>query len=165
MVVSDNLWLTLYVVQFPRRDQAQTQTSWVTVKIHEVELPMEVDTGAAILIVSKLTYNRFWTGGSLPLQTTTTSLRTYTGEKIDVQGSATVRMEYLDQKEQLELLVVSGTGPSLLGKDWLLKLRLDWSNINKLQGAPTFEVQEILDRHTEVFKDELGLLKTMSAKI
>ena len=138
---------------------------WVTVKINEVELPMEVDTGAAVSIVSVSTYNRLWSGQSLPLQATATSLRTYTGEKIDVRGSAAVCVEYLDQKEQLELLVVAGMGPSLLGRDWLLKLRLDWSSINKLQGEPTSEVQVILDRHTEVFKDELGLLKTMSAKI
>ena len=125
---------------------------------------MEVDTGAAVSIVSVSTYNRLWSGQSLPLQATATSLRTYTGEKIDVRGSAAVCVEYLDQKEQLELLVVAGTGPSLLGRDWLLKLRLNWSSINKLQGEPTSEVQVILDRHTEVFKDELGLL-TMSAKI
>ena len=117
---------------------------------------MEVDTGAAVSIVSVSTYNRLWSGQSLPLQATATSLRTYTGEKIDVRGSAAVCVEYLDQKEQLELLVVAGTGPSLLGRDWLLKLRLNWSSINKLQGEPTSEVQVILDRHTEVFKDELG---------
>ena len=44
-------------------------------------------------------------------------------------GAISITVEYEDQKETLSLLVVAGTGPSLLGRDWLLKIRLDWQNL------------------------------------
>ena len=49
-------------------------------------------------------------------------LSTYTGEPIEVEGSTIVQMEHNDQS-----LVTKGDGPTLLGRDWLLLLRLDWT--------------------------------------
>ena len=104
----------------------------VNVKVNQVDLRMEVDTGAVVSVIRKSTYSRLWSEKNLPLQSSSTTLRTYTGERIEVWGAAAVMVEYLGQKEQLELLVVSGSGPSLLGRDWLLKLRLNWQSINQV---------------------------------
>ena len=53
----------------------------------------------------------------------------------------------------LHLVVVGGEGPSLLGRDWLEQLRLDWAAIHKICSGD--DVQAVLDRHAEVFKEEL----------
>ena len=42
---------------------------------------------------------------------------------------------------------------------------VDWTNLKHLGSAPTMELQDVLSRHTEVFKGELGLVRGMTAKI
>ena len=63
------------------------------------------------------------------------------------------------------ILVVEGKGPSLLGRDWLLHIRLDWQGLHSLQAATPLALQNILDSHAEVFTDELGCMKGVKAKI
>ena len=41
-------------------------------------------------------------------------------------------VEYDDQKMRLSLLVVTGNGPSLLGRDWLKQLKLNWGELFNL---------------------------------
>ena len=55
---------------------------------------------------------------------------TYTGQAISVQGVLHVTVTFRDQKKDLDLLVVKGSGPSLLGCDWLKQLVLDWHSLN-----------------------------------
>ena len=92
-----------------------------------VELKMKVNNGASVSIISEYTYNKLWTHNIPPLQETTLKLRTYTGETLQIHGAITVDVTYHDQTDTLPLLVVEGTGPSLMGRDWLTKIRLDYS--------------------------------------
>lgn len=104
----------------------QTHPIVVSLKLDQVETCMEVDTGASASIISEVTYRKLWPKERTPkLQTSSVRLRTYTGEWLKVLGSITVTVEYRGQREKLKLLVVSGSGPSLMGRDWLLKIRLD----------------------------------------
>ena len=69
-------------------------------------------------------------------------------------------MEYQDQQENLELLVVVGSRPNLLGRDWLMKIHINWQSLHHLQPAPPTNLQKVLND-----KDKLGLVKEASAKI
>ena len=42
---------------------------------------------------------------------------------------ARLSSSYKGQVEHLLLLVIRGTGPSLLGQDWMAKLRLNWGQL------------------------------------
>ena len=53
--------------------------------------------------------------------------------------------------------------PLLLGHNWLQKLRLDWPEIHQLQETGTLE--RILQKHQQVFKEELGEIKGIKAQI
>ena len=77
----------------------------------------------------------------------------------------TVEVCYKTQQHSLPLVVVKGDGPSLLGRDWLGKLRLDWSELHQIQSTAPGPLKELLDRHSEVFKDELGTIQGTTAKI
>ena len=68
-----------------------------------------------------------------------------------------------NQRAELELAVISGEGPSLLGRDRLKKIKLDWQQINQIHSKET--LPELLKRHSDVFKDELGLVEAAPAKI
>ena len=88
------------------------------------QLTMEVDTGAAVSLVSEETHQWMWP--DKPLQPATTVLRTYSGEHLSVCGCRKVDVVYSQQHWVLPLLVIKGKGPRLLGRDWLKQIRLNW---------------------------------------
>ena len=45
---------------------------------------------------------------------------------LEVKGSMMAQVCYGDEEANLSLLVVKDGGPSLLGRDWLQHLKLDW---------------------------------------
>ena len=81
----------------------------------------QVDTGAAISVISYSTFQNLWD----LMKKSHTKLQTYTGEEINVLGSFSTTVYYKGQEEDLPLLVVEGYGPSLLGRNWLSRIKLD----------------------------------------
>ena len=134
------------------------------VKVNGNSLSMEIDTGASVSIVSKQTLETVHEGTtSLVLKESAVKLQTYTGEVIGVCGSTMVPVEHNGQTVTLPLIVTVGNGPSLLGRDWLSVLRLDWRSIFSVCPART--LQQVLEEHSEVFREELGELHNVKAKI
>ena len=41
-------------------------------------------------------------------------------------------VKYKEQRHGLPLLVVAGDGSSLLGRNWLEQIKLDWHNLNNV---------------------------------
>ena len=98
----------------------------IELKLNGTPISMKLDTGAGISIVSKSTYYQLWPESKRPpLQTSTVLLKTYTGEKLQVLGVTDVVAEYQQQSERMQLHIVDGNGPSLFGRDWLQKIKLD----------------------------------------
>jgi hypothetical protein len=65
----------------------------------------------------------------------TASLKTYTRDQIPVKGTITVNVTYDQQQHSnLEILVVKGSGPSLMGRDWLKVMRLDSKSIGSFSA-------------------------------
>ena len=138
----------------------------VNVEINSIPLNMEVDTGASASLISMATYKSMWlTSQPPPLKQTDVKLRTYTGERLQIAGMLTVDVTHKGQTKQLPLLVVEGKGPSLLGRDWLEKLTLDWQQVHRLHTTGTLSLNDVLSSHPDVFKDELGEVKGVEAKI
>ena len=100
----------------------------VEVIVNGLPLQMEVDSGAAVSLATESAVASLLS--SSELQPTDAVLKTYTGEQIPVKGVLKVDVEYGQQRfSQLSLLVVQGSGPCLLGRDWLASIRLDWRRI------------------------------------
>ena len=122
------------------------------VKEEDQNLIMEVDTGASVTVISEATWGRIWpTQPDLPLHLTDVKLRTYTGEAIPVVGKLMVKVQYQGQEEELFLVVIVGDGPSLLGRDWLAKLK----HIFNVQAQES--LQDALQQHGTVFKPDMGV--------
>ena len=79
-------------------------------------------------------------------------LKTHTQERIKVLGHLHVHIEHKDQKV---LLVVYGDGPSLMGRNWMRYIRLDWKNIHAIQESPPTGVDDLMEKFAELFKDKL----------
>ena len=144
----------------------------VTVLVNSVEVQMEVDTGASVSLISETSYKGLWTKTHRPrLKPCTRKLHTYTGEGLKVLGSLEVEVAYKAQEKILSLLVVAGRGPSLLGRDSMLSICLDWKELNpklnlySLQSIRKTALRSMLDHHAQIFEDELGKVKGVTAKI
>ena len=140
----------------------------VTMNVNGADVPMEVDTGAHFSLISESTYNNLWSGAESRLLPATIPLQAYTGERLSILGTidVTVKHTFQSQQEQLKLLVVAGSGPSLVGRDWMKRIRLDWKSIGlfHVQATPQ-RLNDVLNLHTAMFMDELGLIKGTTAKI
>ena len=132
----------------------------VTVQVDGHQLVMEVDTGASLSLISHETYRRFWP--SRPLEASSVNLRTYSGDQVGVLGGLNVDVSYGDQNAELPLLVVEGSGPSLFGRDWLARIKLDWKAIYMVTCHP---VEALLSRHRKLFEEGLGTLQGHKAKL
>ena len=132
----------------------------IKVKLDDCLVDMEVDTGVSISLMSERTFSKMWPGRTF--QPSTLKLRTYLKETIPVVGCTTVNVNYNGQFCKLPLVVVAGGGPSLVGRDWLCHIRLDWRQINRVHNA---SLQAVLTRHPLVCQEGLGTLKGFEARI
>ena len=76
----------------------------VTVTVDNQQVPMEIDTGTAISLVSEETYKKMWPHIK-SLQQATIVLETYSGEQLQLCGSMEVDVVYGTQHCTLPLLV------------------------------------------------------------
>ena len=130
----------------------------VKLQINGVCIPMELDTGASLTIMSKKMFHNMWAEELAPkLNYTSTGLCTYTGELLKVLGVADVNVVYKEQQAHLQLLVVQEQGPCLLGQDWLRVIKLDWNQIHMVQGV--CNLQQFSSKHECMFNEELGTMK------
>ncbi|KAI2647716.1 hypothetical protein H4Q32_024734 [Labeo rohita] len=122
----------------------------VNVKLDGKCMDMQLDTGAAVSLMSELSYREFLS--HLPLSKTSMQLITYSGERIPLLGSIDVPVQYERQNVTLPLVIVKGERPALLGRNWLEKIHLDWPNIfnvEKAEVASDPAVKAVLRRDTE----------------
>ena len=135
-----------------------------TLEVNGKELSMEVDTGAALSIISEATYKKLRESDTPPeLHQTSVRLRMYTGGEMSMLGCIDVKVQSQEQEAQLPLVVVKGNSPTLLGRNWLRKFRLNWQEISSIQANQSLE--SLLEQHKRVFNVELGTLKDMKAKL
>jgi len=59
---------------------------------------------------------------------------------MEVIGKVDVFAVYSEQSTHVYLLIVEGDGPTLLGRDWLHQLKLDWKGIYSVQLASPLQV-------------------------
>ena len=125
---------------------------------------MEVDAGASCSVMS---LSKFKEVGQLrELKESSVRLRTYTGELVKPYGNKVVEVSHEGTKNRLPLLVVKGNMPTLLGRNWIKKVRLDWRTMFPLckEEAP-LKLKELLTEFKSVFSEEMGCLKDFKVKI
>ena len=126
----------------------------VELQVNGKLLAMEVDTGAAVSLISYKRLKRVQP--RISINKTTVVLRTYTSEVIPVRGEVLVNVQYGNQNKKLTLYVTRNEGPCLMGRDWLRSIRLDWRTI----GLTLVDTTQ-----TQVFRDELGTMKSIKAEL
>ena len=140
----------------------------VTVLMNGHRVSMELDTGAAVTVMSLSAYERVKRAGEV-LYKTSLKLRTYTGELVRPAGVGRVDVVHEGQSLELPVTVVKGNVPTLLGRDWLSTLKLNWPRLFPAAAAvhrvTASSVSELLSEFPEVFTDKLGCMKDYKVHI
>ncbi len=134
----------------------------VTVQIEEKNLMLEIDTGAAVSIISETTRHSCFP--KLTLKKSDIILKTYTDQPLNVMGELQVNVSYGDQRAQLPLIVVAGNGPNLMGRNWLKQIQLHWQSIATVRNDSS-SLKTLLKQHDALFKEELGMIQPHKATL
>ena len=155
---TDSMEPVIMTVQ--RTQDGRTPPIKVHVEVEGVSIPMEVDTGASISIVSENTYHKImaWEGPEGIYNQVTNLLK----RAIVVVGSTDVQVVYEGQTVQMPLVVVSGDGPTLLERNWLSQLKLNWEKIHQVSSP---SLCALLSKYDKLFQEGLGIFKDHEAKI
>ena len=135
-----------------------------TLLLNGKKLDMEVYTGA---LLSEATRPAMFPDDTL--HPSSLFLRMYTDEHMKVKGTLNVRVEYGEQKDKLVLVVVNDKGPSLMGRNWLKYVHLNWKNVFAIRTAKMKPLNSLLQGHQKLFsktwtKFTLSLLHSDTAK-
>ena len=135
----------------------------VTVSLDGVPVEMEVDTGASLTVISEETLKSLRRSVNISIQRCNRRLKTYTGKEIPMLGSCQCVVTYKGgMPVTRDVIVVSGRGPNLLGRDWLQHLKLDWSEIFSMQGetsAINADLEQILKENAAILEEIRGTIK------
>ena len=133
----------------------------IQVRMDDCQVNMEVDTGASMSLMSENTFRELWPGRSL--DTTEVRLCTYSKQPIQVVGSANGNLSYKGRTpDKLPLLIVQGSGPTLLGRNWLTYIKLDWNEIHQVQCD---SLRSLLAKYPSIFQEGSGKHVGFTAKI
>ena len=138
-----------------------SQPILIPVDMNGKSLQMELDTGATVSIMSQQKFASLFPSTQIPRSKVT--LQTYTGEPMKVLEEVPVQKTYQQQPTQdLQLVVVKGNDPSLLGRNWLHHIKL--AGIKAVLPSQRF-LAGLLETYKEIFADELGTIQPYKAKL
>lgn len=144
-----------------------TPAVFADVAINGHVLSMEVDSGSACTVISSETF-RVLDLTTTKLRPSPLQLQSYTHERLDIMGTLEVDVTYKTREARLPLLVVKGTGTSLLGRDWFPALGIGLSGVKQLSEERTLRQQPVsvvVAEFPEVFKEGLGKSKGLPVRI
>ena len=130
--------------------------------VNNKEVEFEIDTGAGVSIISEDVYNSLFK--QTPLKPSKTILQTYSGEHLDVQGELPVRVNHNKKMTDARFIVVKGHGSSLMGRDLLSKMQIDWQSVYKVCNNDD-NVNKLLEQYNGLFSETLGKMKNFQAKL
>ena len=137
----------------------------VVTLINNIPIITELDTGARVSIVSEQTWSDKLKQPKL--QPCSLRLQSYPSKPLDVMGVCTVKVTIKSNTVSLPLVVIKGDEISLLGRNWLEQIKLDWHEIAKINGItkPSYQkkLNDLLEQYVEIFRDELGKYKQIKA--
>ena len=144
-------------------EKRSTEPVQVQMRVNGKRLDMEVDTGAALSLISESTRKAIFPKEKL--RPAKLSLRTYTNEPIEVTGTLNVRVQYEGQLKKLVLVVIAGDGPSLLGRNWLNHIVLNWKKVFAVRTLLLESLNRVLQRHKSLFSEGLGTIEPYRATL
>ena len=135
----------------------------IDLQIDGKDVCMELDTGAAVSIIGEKEAQEMFP--NTKLRRSEMVLKTYTSDRIKVVGEIDVDVLYQNQSHALVLVVVSGDGPTLFGRNWLEAINLNWNQIAHTRVEQDKNLNTLLTKYADVFTNKLGTMTQHRAKL
>ena len=116
--VENSLQEELPIIQV---DATSRRPSMVELELKGQPLSMQVDTGAAVSLISSTIHTQLFPNATL--SKLAAILTIYIGEQIPLAGQMEVEVSCKKQQQHLTVYVAKEEGPSLFGREWLRALR------------------------------------------
>ena len=123
----------------------------------------QVDTGSGVSIMNKHQFVQLC--GDKPLETAHLKLTSYSGDNIKVLGKSDVQVKIGKQCKKLPLIVVEGNGTPLLGRQWLLSIKLPWNQILPSSVNSVSDADMLVCEFADLLKNTTGKIKNSVAKL
>ncbi|CAH8644730.1 unnamed protein product [Heterobilharzia americana] len=134
----------------------------ITLKINSKLIDFELDTGSPVTICSgQYWFKVFGHSAYKDLEEAHVRLKTYTGESLCILGFKNVVFEYKNHATVLTIYIARGSGPNLLGRDWLFKV-INFQNNSK---HDSLIIDQFLAKYSHVFDKDSNVEKTKSIKV
>ena len=157
-------------------DKGKTDVIMLRPSIDGVEFNMELDTGAAVSVMSERKFRELFPSKMGNLRESDLPLKTYSHEILETKGVARVRVDYNNQTVESNLYVVRKDGPTLFGREWLRQIQIDWPSIKSVSTAVDkvsdscddsvkLNLKDMLEKHKSVFQSDLGSVKGIEATL
>ena len=143
---------------------------FVGMQLNDFPIDFELDTGAAVTCVGESTYNKFCIPGE-KLHSVDIALRDYNKKPLDILGVSMVKVRYFSQSKTLPVVVIKGNRASLLGRNWLQEIKMDWksifdpSTVHVVNQNESNDVANLLKKYGSVFESGLGCLKDFEVSL
>lgn len=132
---------------------------FVSVGIDGKQVKMQVDTGAAVSVMSKSEFRKMFPHKQC--QKTNVRLTAYNGSSIPIRGRVQVRVTYEGKDHTLPLIIArdvkSLVMPNLLGRDWLSQVRLNSRHVTAVNTVTT--AMPLKQKYDGVFEKGFGVIK------
>lgn len=137
---------------------------FATVQINNKDCRMEVNTGSPISLISVNKFRKI-APEIKTLEKVKTAFVSYTKNKVKILGKSKVTARCKNQVTQADIYIVDSDVSTLLGREWL---QLNWSEIQEVRVVKNNvkeQVNVLIDEFTEIFNEEIGCLKDVTANI
>ena len=136
-----------------------------TSKVNGCQLQMELDTDSALTILPASMFHEHF---DLSLQSTSTMLKPYAGDRLRPKGVFRAHVCYNGQEFEADTYVVDSDGPALFGRDWPQNVVFDWRSLHNIKAnassAPLSDgtrrrLDALRSRYAAVFGSDRGHLQ------
>lgn len=137
----------------------------VGIDVENVNIKFQLDTGSDVAVLSEKDYEKRKDLLLLALKGTKRRFKSHPGDIIVPKGKIEVNVKYKNMKKKLELFVLPGEGPPLVGRTWIKELALpvadiikeaDNSSINFMENENGGDIANILRKFASIFSEKLG---------
>lgn len=127
-------------------------------KVNNINITSEIDTGAAVSVCSRKLYNKYFS--DVAVKPSNVILKSYGNSLIRPYGSFEATVCYNNKQFSCEFLIIDNGGKPLVGRDILNKIDSKF----ELNSISDIKIKKLTDKYSGLFDGKLGCYKYEKAK-
>ncbi|XP_055901962.1 uncharacterized protein K02A2.6-like [Eupeodes corollae] len=132
----------------------------ISLSILGKSMQFELDSGAGISAIPAKTFNTYFKG--VELKKSVQNVTSFSGESLNCIGYFNVPIEYKNKNSIIKMHVIENATTKVLGRDFFHQFDICFSILhvdNQIELNNELKLKLLLEKHSELFKDELGMYK------